>query len=131
MSYNTKQREILLDFFNKNHDKSFSAKEIASMLDGMNISVSAVYRNLSELEKNGKVRKTSKNGSRDAYYQYVDCEDCKGHLHLSCTKCGSTTHLDDNQTKILLDVVASNANFNIDKNSTVLYGLCKKCCNIK
>ena len=128
MEYNTKQREILLDFFNNNRDTVLSADEIVEKLKNNNISTSAVYRNLSDLEKNGKLRKTSKSGSRKAYYQFVDCDDCNGHLHLSCTKCGKTTHLDDDKAK-LISKMLENSNFNIDKNSTVLYGTCENCKN--
>lgn len=128
MEYNTKQREILLDFFNNNKDTLFSADEIAQKLQNSDISKSAVYRNLCELEKSGKVRKSAKSGSRKAYYQFVDCDDCHNHLHLSCTKCGKTSHLDENRTKNLEKMLES-LNFNIDKNSTVLYGLCEECEN--
>ena len=126
MEYNTKQREILVKFFNDNKDTLFSVDEMTEKLQKYDISISAVYRNLSELEKLGKVRKTSKAGSRKAYYQYVDCDDCHGHLHMSCTVCGKTTHLDDGKASILSKVL-EDANFNIDKTNTVLYGTCENC----
>ena len=127
MLYSTKQREILLNFFSKNPDKNFSAEEIAKQLKNQDISLSAVYRNLSELEKMGKVRKTAKSGSRKSFFQYVDLDDCKGHLHLSCKECGKTLHLDDNSANILVQNILKNANFNVDKDSTILFGICKNC----
>ena len=127
MSYQTEQRKILLDFFNKNKDKIFSAEEISNKLKNENISVSAVYRNLSDLEKSGKVRKTAKNGDRKSYYQFVDCDSCKGHLHMSCKKCGQTLHLGEEETNLIMNNLMKNAKFCIDKDSTVLYGLCEKC----
>ena len=77
MEYKTKQREILMQFFAENEDKAFSAEQISKSLAGVGISQSAVYRNLSSLEKDGKVRKIAKAGRREAYYQYVDLDDCK------------------------------------------------------
>ena len=126
MSYRTKQRELLLDFFAKHHDQSFSAEEIAVAVKKQGISLSAVYRNLNELEINGKVRKISKTGSRKAYYQFVDLDFCKDSLHLSCTHCGKTTHMNKCDADALANIL-SNSHFNIDKQSTVLYGVCEKC----
>ena len=125
MSYNTKQREILLQFFNNNPDKTFTAQQIAQNLKDEGISVSAVYRNLSTLEKLGKVRKTAQSGSRKALFMYVDMGKCKQHLHLSCEKCGKTMHLDDKTAEILENNIFKNSNFNVDKTNTIIYGVCK------
>ena len=127
MSYQTEQRKILIDFFNRNKDKMFSAEEISNKLKDSNISVSAVYRNLSALENSGKVRKTTKSGDRKAYYQFVDCDSCKGHLHMSCKKCGKTLHLNKNDESLLLNSALQNSNFEINTNETILYGICKNC----
>lgn len=127
MQYKTKQREILINFFENNHDKCFSAEEIAKELNNTNISVSAVYRNLSELEKDGKIRKITKNGTIKSFYQFVDCDECKDHLHLTCIQCGKTSHLDINESAVIAKNILKNARFNIDKNNTILYGLCDKC----
>lgn len=125
MKYNTKQREKLIDFFDKNKDKSLSAKEIALVIK--DISPSAIYRNLIELERDGSIRRVAKSGSRKAYYQYISPNSCKGHLHLSCTKCGKTTHLDDKKAHFFVENVLKDEDFNIDEDTTILYGVCKKC----
>ena len=130
MEYKTKQREILLDFFCKNEDVSFSAEQIYENLKSTGISQSAVYRNIRALEESGKVRKIAKAGSREAFYQYVDLDDCKGHLHMSCKKCGKTTHLEEKEAEILSKIF-SESNFEIDNDSTVIYGTCKDCENKK
>lgn len=126
MSYSTKQREILLEFFNSNHDKSFTAQEIAEKTSSKDISQSAIYRNISTLEKSGKLRKTTKKGSHTAYYQYVD-EDCENHVHISCTKCGKTEHLTSNDESQLIKNVLKNSSFELNTNETILYGICKDC----
>lgn len=127
MQYNTKQREVLMNFFESHHDQSFSAEEIAGQLKNDAISLSAVYRNLVDLEKDGKIRKVVKSGIRKAFYQFVDCDECKGHLHLTCTKCGKTEHLPDADSNEIVKSVLQNSNFNLDSDSTVLYGICGKC----
>lgn len=127
MQYNTKQRGVLIDFFESRHDQSFSAEEIVNQLKNDTISISAVYRNLTDLEKDGKIKKIAKSGTRKAFYQFVDCDECKGHLHLTCTICGKTEHLDDGNSHQIAKAVLQNSNFNLDSASTVLYGICGKC----
>ncbi len=124
--YNTKQREILLNYLNSHHDKLQTADEISASLRNENISQSAVYRNLADLEKLGKVRKVILDGSRKACYQFVDCSTCKGHIHLSCTKCGKTAHLDDADTKLITSNVKTNADFLVSDDK-IIYGMCKNC----
>ena len=127
MVYKTEQRKVLIDFFEHNKDKVFSASEIVDALKKDDISLSAVYRNLKDLENDGKVKKLAKAQSRVVYYQYVDCASCKGHIHLSCTNCGNIVHLPEQESEVLEKTILKNSHFNIDKSSTMLYGVCEKC----
>jgi len=127
MSYETKQRDILLNFFKMNRDKSFSASEIFEKLKKKNISLSAIYRNLAELEHFEKVRKTTKNGSKCFFYQFVDCVECNGHVHLSCTKCGKIIHLSEKDSQNLSSSLLKNSKFNLDTKTAVLFGECESC----
>ena len=127
MVYKTEQRKVLIDFFEHNKDKVFSASEIVDALKKDDISLSAVYRNLKDLENDGKVKKLAKAQSRVVYYQYVDCASCKGHMHLSCTNCGNIVHLPEQESEVLEKTILKNSHFNIDKSSTILYGVCEKC----
>lgn len=129
MRYSTEQRKILLEFFEHNKDKIFSVNEIACALKKKDISLSAVYRNLTFLEQDGKVKRFAKTGERTLYYQYVDFASCKGHIHLSCTNCGSIVHLAEDESVKLENSLLKSNHFNIDKSTTVLYGVCEKCNN--
>ena len=82
MSYDTKQRQAILNFFNENIDKVFSVEEIFDLLKNKDISLSALYRNLAELEKSNKVRIVTKLGTNKKFYQFIDNENCRGHIHL-------------------------------------------------
>lgn len=125
--YVTKQRTQLLDFFEHNHDCLHTAREIAEQMADDNISVSAIYRNLADLEAEGKLRKATRPGVRDVYYQYIDADACRNQLHLSCEKCGKTFHASEAVSSELLNILSKCDSFAVDKSTTVLYGLCKDC----
>ena len=127
MTYNTEQRTALLSSFSDNPDKTFSAKEIAAALSDKNISKSSVYRNLSELEGEGKIKRVTKAGSHESYYQFFDNTACKNHIHLSCIKCGKIFHLEHEQTERLISEVEAADGFEINRAETTLYGTCKDC----
>ena len=124
-AYMTKPRKRLLAYLQRHPDEALSAGQISQELDG--ISVSAVYRNLSAMENEGSVRRVSKNGSREVFYQYLDAGQCREHIHLSCKKCGKTFHMDAEQTEALVKTIAQLDRFAVDRGETVLYGVCENC----
>ncbi|MBQ6498480.1 MAG: transcriptional repressor [Ruminococcus sp.] len=124
--YLTKQRKILLEYLSRHTDESISAGEIAEALSDQ-ISVSAVYRNLADMEAEGRLRRVASGGSREAVYQYIDEHECRSCLHLSCKKCGKTVHMKENIADKLIDSVAESDNFSIDRGETVIYGICSAC----
>ncbi len=126
-TYETQQRKILLEYLGNHKDESVSALNVVEYLAQYGVSKSAVYRNLSDLEKDGKIRRTAKPGERTANYQYVACEQCKGKIHISCIKCGKTAHISGNMADMITEGVKSEDDFIIDKQETVLYGICKDC----
>ena len=124
-AYMTQPRKRLLTYLKDHRDETFSAKQISDKLS--EVSVSAVYRNLSALEQDGAVRKVAKSGSREVFYQFMKAEECKDHLHLSCKKCGKTFHMDEAETEALLGSIAKLDGFAVDRGDTVLYGVCEAC----
>lgn len=127
MVYQTKQRKVLLEFLASHADEALSAQQIALALHELTISESAVYRNLSALENQGKVRRVNRTGSRETLYQYTEASCCQGHLHLSCKKCGRTYHMDRQDADRLAQALAMTDDFELDKKETVLYGICHGC----
>ena len=127
MTYITKQRKMLLDILEKHCDETLSADQIASYINDKSVSRSAIYRNLQFLETEGKIKRISVQGSNRVFYRYCDGEECREHIHLSCSSCGKTFHLDMNSTDSLVSSVIKGSDFEIDRQSTVLYGLCKEC----
>ena len=54
--YDTRQRDYLISFLNEHPDQLLSVRQIAQELCAQQISLSAVYRNLSQLEAEGLIR---------------------------------------------------------------------------
>lgn len=125
--YMTKQRKLLLDYLQAHPDEPMSAGQISEAVEDAPVSASAVYRNLAELEADGKVRRLSRAGSREVFFQYMDALDCRNCLHLNCTKCGKTFHMSTpGADRVVRDVERSDF-FRVDKSETVLYGVCRAC----
>lgn len=125
--YSTRQRKALLAYLHAHPDESFSARQIADALESEGVSLSAVYRNLAALEAQGMIRRAAKDGGHEVFYRFTQADACKQHLHLSCSRCGKTFHMDVPATDTLVEQVAESADFQVDRSSTVLYGVCGDC----
>ena len=121
-SYSTQQRKALLAYLSRHSDELLSARQIADALADEKIS-----RNLAQLEAEEKVRRSSKSGTREVYYQYLDAESCKGALHMSCVKCGRTFHMASGNAALFAKHLAQSEQFTLDAADTVLYGTCADC----
>ena len=124
--YQTKQRKTLVDYWAMHPDETLSAKKIAVDLEAEGISLSAVYRNLTALEADGKIRRCATGEGREAQYRYADADGCKDWLHMACIHCGRTFHLAKESTDLLMEQIAK-SQFTLDKKSTILYGACHSC----
>ena len=125
--YLTKQRKLLLDFLTEHTDETLSAGQIADALSGKEISTSAIYRNLAALEQEGRLKRSARPGTQEAYYRFTDDKECQGHLHLSCLRCGKTVHVEEAETDALTHQLAKSEGFALDREDTVLYGICADC----
>lgn len=125
--YNTKQRQKLLDYLFNHSDENISALDIIAYFAKEDISKSAIYRNLASLEQDGKIRRVNILGEKVAYYQYIDTKHCKGKIHVSCIKCGKTTHINRDTASYLANRLACEDGFALNNDETVLYGICRDC----
>ena len=123
----TKQRKLLLEYLSEHADETLPTSQIVTGLLEKGISASAIYRNLADLERKGKVKRSAKPGSQELYYRYVGAESCRGHLHLSCLRCGKTVHMEESEADALAQRLAANKGFALDRGETVLYGICADC----
>ena len=126
-NYNTKQKQALLPSLDKHPDELVSAKQLADELQDEKISLSSVYRNLAQLEAEGKVRRSAQNGTREFFYQYIAAERCKGMLHMSCVRCRRTFHMANRNAALFSKHLAQSEQFTLDMADTVLFGTCADC----
>ena len=124
--YMTKQRKLLTDYLMQHIDENLSAGQIAEALSDT-ISKSAVYRNLADMANEGTLHRVMGGGSREVIYRYSGSHVCSQSLHLSCKKCGKTVHMQQQLADRLVNSVAENNDFAVDKGETVIYGVCAAC----
>ena len=125
--YTTKQRKTLLDFFAAHTDETLSVRQIADAVTSEGISLSAVYRNIAAMEADGLVRPCVREGGREVLYRFSGADACRSRLHLTCNQCGKTYHMDAPATQTLVEQVAEDSGFCVDRSATVLYGVCRDC----
>ena len=127
--YNTEQKKLLLEFLEKNHDSAYTIEEISTALKerGASVGKSTVYRLMTKLVEEKRVKRQLASGSRKAVYRIVLNEHCHNHLHLQCTECGRVLHLDEKTSDELLSTVKRLKSFAINEDDTVLMGRCATC----
>lgn len=125
--YITKQRKILQDYLSQHIDEELSAKKVAEDLSQQQVSLSAIYRNLAQMEKEQLVVQCHKEGSREFYFRYVAGADCQGSLHLSCKICNKILHISPEESSLLHSKILDEHGFAMDYTNTVFYGICKEC----
>ncbi len=130
MKYQTEQRQKLLNLFKNNHHHSFSATDILSEFKDEDISISAIYRNLKDMEKEGLICKIAEKGRSEAVYHYVDPDSCVGIIHLKCESCDNIYHLNKHISNMLIGIANDEHNFSINHSGAFLYGKCENCSQI-
>ena len=78
--YSTKQRELLLLYLSEHVDEKISVKQIVEALKKEKISLSAIYRNLAEIEKNGHLKRFAEKKSiyiDNGFYTVKNIKRCK------------------------------------------------------
>ena len=121
-SYNTHQRSGIISFFEEHKDSSYTSEELLALLT--DIPKSTLYRLLSKLKEEGIITESGNEG-RSALYRYQG-RGCPEHMHIRCRECGKTEHLEEETTKLIEKLVASDSGFEA-LNSTIFEGICEEC----
>ena len=130
ISYHTDQKNMIFRYFERNNDRQISASEIKEELDAANqkIGLATIYRHLDSLEKQGVIRKFADESGKKSCWQYAGGnENCSGHYHLKCEKCGKIIHLDCGFVSDIDAHILTEHQFTMDRTKTVFYGTCAAC----
>ena len=112
--YNTKTRQLILDYLINNRQHAVSAANIQQHLD--------------KLAGEQRVMKYVADKGEKAVFQYVDeNRHCREHLHLKCTGCGRIYHLDCRFMDEVRAHLMAEHGFALQCEGSVLYGLCRAC----
>ena len=137
--YNTKTRQLILDYLINNRQHAVSASNILEHLEEQGASITAVENGRLALEaiQNAAPRTydailmdvmmPEMNGEK-AVFQYVDeGRHCREHLHLKCVQCGRIYHLDCHFMDEVRAHLMAEHGFTLQCEGSVLYGLCRHC----
>ena len=124
VQYSTRSKNLILSLFRDNPSSSFTPGDVAFRLQS--VPKSSVYRIVDTLERDGLLRKTGLSTSRSALYQISDKNSCPKHMHIRCTSCGRTIHMDEETSKEIEGLIERNVGFS-GCFSSVLSGKCGDC----
>ncbi|HNW87128.1 MAG TPA: transcriptional repressor [Candidatus Limiplasma sp.] len=123
--YQTRQKEVIADYFRGRPDACMTAEEVYSAL-GADVGMTTVYRAVSRLcEENFLRRYAPQNAGDAALYQLNPCRE--SHLHIRCVDCGTLAHLRCDVVRDFTQHLLGHHGFVLDESQTVLYGRCEKC----
>ncbi len=130
--YNTKQREILLDYFETVPGTHVTAGDVYEYLrsKGTSIAQSTVYRQLQSLVDEGVIRKYIIDRDTPACFEYVrpeNNEETQPFFHCKCEKCGKLIHLSCKELTEMESFLRTEHHFKLNAVRTVFYGLCERC----
>ena len=129
--YQTRQRQMLMDFFESHPDQPFTIDEITAALRAKlgpaAPSRSTVYRTVSGLEAEKMLNRNYLADRRRSSYQYLDRNACTSHLHMRCVWCNAFLRLDADVSGAIANLLEENTDMVLDISGTVLAGRCAEC----
>jgi len=127
--YMTEQKKVLFDFLRENCEHAYSVEEIVYKLreTGKDLPKSTVYRLISRLVEDGKVKRMSRGNTRTFVYQIIAGELCHSHLHLKCMSCGKIIHMGEAISSEMLGAIKKSNNFSVSESETIILGQCESC----
>ncbi len=126
MVYDTSKKRAVIDFLSKSSFRAYTVEEICSFILKDGRGKSSIYRIISKLVDEGKIRRICDTKTRKVTYQDANSGECNKHLHLKCNSCGKLIHLSNNASLLLKSELSDATGFVIDSGA-YLYGKCASC----
>lgn len=125
--YQTEQRRLLHVYLATHAERLHTAGEIANALVEQGISISAVYRNLAEMEREGEVVKCLQKGSRSARYRYTPSEPGEEILAMTCRVCGRVVPMGRESADHIVRLLEGGEGFVLEPHASLIVGICSRC----
>lgn len=124
MSYNTKQKDLIMNIIKK-HKNAFTVKDIYDEVKD-STGLTTIYRMVDKLVVEGIL---TKNISDDniTYYQYLEKCQHENHFYLKCEKCGNMTHVDCDCITDLTNHIFNKHKFKPSHDHIIINGTCDLC----
>ena len=125
--YSTKGKRAVAAFLEQNSDRELTVEDIFASMGDAAPGQSSVYRILSSLVEEGKVRRERRDDGEGYLYQFAGDLGCDRHFHLKCVNCGKVVHLHCTLSDELVHHILDDHGFAVDSGKSVLYGKCVNC----
>jgi Fur family transcriptional regulator, ferric uptake regulator len=121
----TTPRMVVLDVFEQNPDRHFTADDIVRCLEErkVDLGLPTVYRVLAQLTEVGLLARSMFDFARASY----ELQAPKPHGHCVCVVCGSIEEFSDEVIEARQNQAAKQLGFEVSERHEVLYGRCAKC----
>lgn len=126
MSYNTKQKDKILEIIQK-QEKQFTVKDIYNDLN-KEIGLTTIYRLIDNLVDTKRLNKYI-GKDNITYYEYLEKCENNNHFFLKCDKCGRLIHIDCDCIIDLYNHILKKHNFIPNKDNIIINGICNNCIN--
>ncbi|MBQ9065454.1 MAG: transcriptional repressor [Blautia sp.] len=130
--YKTKQREILLSYFQSVPGVHITASDVCDYCKKHEVPIgqSTIYRQLESLVDEGLITKYTIDKNSPACFEYTGAgsrENADICHHCKCEKCGKLIHLHCDEIEELQTHLLAEHHFKLNPMRTVFYGLCDQC----
>ena len=126
-TYNTKQKDMILNIIKSRSDK-FTVKDIYNELNET-IGLTTIYRFVDKLA-NDSILVKSVDNKNTVYYQYVEKCNCENHFYLKCDKCGILKHIHCECINEITSHIFKEHNFKSSEKGIIITGICDKCSEV-
>ena len=129
--YHTKQQNLILDCIKNQKGNFYSIDQFMIYLqnEGIRIGQTTVYRAMERFTEDGVVMKIPSLDGKPALYSLAGNTEKTAYGKLVCIKCGSTVSLQCDCIQNFAAHIQKEHHFELNQQSTILYGYCEKCRN--
>ena len=131
-NYNTKQKEILIDYLKSRKNEHVTVNEIKDYVNnkGLNVGLTTIYRQLEKLINEKIVAKITIDSHSGAMFEYIEQnKEDSNCYHLKCEVCNKIIHFHCNELNHIRHHMLEDHGFNINASKIVFYGVCNNCEN--